>query len=126
LDVSGSMSVEDVTLSNGATASRLKVVHEALEQVAVRMVSLSTRGTSIQPRYRIAMFAYSSVVHDVLGGVQTVTDFAQRGIPQMTPMDTTNTEAAFLEAERLLEDEIPNLPEGSPAPLVCHMTDGET
>lgn len=125
LDVSGSMAESDVTVEGGGQSSRLSVVLEALEQVAVTMIARSTRGSAIQPRYRVAIIAYASQVFDILGGIKTVAEFAQMGIPTLAPMDTTNTEAAFLEAERLLQQEIPNLPEGSPAPLVCHMTDGE-
>lgn len=55
-------------------------------------------------------------------------ELAETGIPQLYIMDrtdSTDTASAFLEAEKLLKSEIPNLPEDSPAPLVCHMTDGE-
>lgn len=125
LDVSGSMGESDVKLDDGSTASRISIVSKCLEDVAVTMVARSTRGTSIQPRYRIAILAYASQVFDILGGVKTVAEFAQLGVPSLAPMDTTNTEAAFLAAEQLLQQELPNLPPESPAPLVCHMTDGE-
>jgi hypothetical protein len=39
-------------------------------------------------------------------------------------MRTTETAAAFAQAEKLLQAELPNL-RTCPAPLVCHMTDGE-
>ena len=45
------------------------------------------------------------------------------GVPRLQPMDATDT-AAFREAERLLKAELGNL-QDCPAPLVCHMTDGE-
>jgi hypothetical protein len=125
LDVSGSMGSNDVQLSNGGHATRISVVLKALEDVATAMVGRSTRGTLIQPRYKVAIYAYASQVYDVLGGVKTVTEFAQMGVPTLTTMDTTNTESAFIAAETLLQTELANLPVGSPAPLVCHMTDGE-
>ncbi|HVO43888.1 MAG TPA: VWA domain-containing protein [Aggregatilineales bacterium] len=125
LDVSGSMGSNDVQLADGGTATRISVVLKALEDVATAMVGRSTRGTLIQPRYKVAIYAYASQVYDVLQGVKTVTEFAQMGVPTLTTMDTTNTEAAFLAAESLLQSEVANLPAGSPAPLVCHMTDGE-
>lgn len=125
LDVSGSMGEADVRLDDGSAASRISVVSQSLEDVAVTMVARSTRGTSIQPRYRIAILAYASQVYDILGGVKTVAEFAQVGVPNLAPMDTTNTEAAFLAAEQILQQELPNLAPDSPAPLVCHMTDGE-
>src|SRR5215468_5827657 len=90
LDVSGSMASKDVTLADGSTASRISVVLKALEDVATAMVGRSTRGTLIQPRYRVAIYAYASQVYDILQGVKTVTEFAQMGVPTLTTMDTTN------------------------------------
>lgn len=125
LDVSGSMSDIDVVREDGSKARRIDTVLQNLENVATTMVSRSTRGPKISPRYRVAVFAYSGQVYDILGGVKTIEEFAQLGVPQLSTMDVTNTEQAFLEVERLLQSELPNLPEDSPAPLVCHMTDGE-
>jgi hypothetical protein len=118
LDVSGSMGEP----LGGKT--KIEVISDALHQVAVRMVQRSTKGTTVAPRYRIAMFAYSSQVTDLLGGIKTVAELAQMGVPRLQPMDATDTAAAFREAERLLNAELGNL-QDCPAPLVCHMTDGE-
>ncbi len=118
LDVSGSMG-EDL-----GGKPKIEVVSDALHQVAVRMVQRSTKGTTVAPRYRVAMYAYSSQVTDLLGGIKTVAELAQMGVPRLQPMDATDTAAAFREAERLLASELGNL-QDSPAPLVCHMTDGE-
>ncbi len=60
----------------------------------------------------------------LLGGIKTVAELAQMGVPRLQPMDATDTAAAFREAERLLQAQIGNL-QDCPAPLVCHMTDGE-
>ncbi len=118
LDVSGSMG-EDL-----GGKPKIEVISDALHQVAVRMVQRSTKGTTVAPRYRIAMYAYSSQVTDLLGGIKTVAELAQMGVPRLQPMDATDTAAAFREAERLLKAELGNL-QDCPAPLVCHMTDGE-
>jgi hypothetical protein len=118
LDVSGSMG-EDL-----GGKPKIEVVSDALHQVAVRMVQRSTKGTTVAPRYRIAMYAYSSQVTDLLGGIKTVAELAQMGVPRLQPMDATDTAAAFREAKRLLSAELGNL-QDSPSPLVCHMTDGE-
>ncbi|KXK52751.1 MAG: ATPase AAA [Chloroflexi bacterium OLB13] len=125
LDVSGSMGTPDIVMPEGNRISRIELVSKCLEDVAISMVARSTRGTSIQPRYRIALLAYSGQVWDVLGGIKTVDEFAQQGVPNLSPQNMTNTESAFLEAERILLAEIPNLPPNSPAPMVCHLTDGE-
>jgi hypothetical protein len=118
LDVSGSMG-EDL-----GGKPKIEVISDALHQVAVRMVQRSTKGTTVAPRYRIAMYAYSSQVTDLLGGVKTVAELAQMGVPRLQPMDATDTASAFREAKRLLSAELGNL-QDCPAPLVCHMTDGE-
>jgi len=118
LDVSGSMGEEI------GGKPKIEIISDALHQVAVRMVQRSTKGTTVAPRYRIAMYAYSSQVTDLLGGIKTVAELAQMGVPRLQPMDATDTASAFREAKRLLAAEIGNL-QDSPAPLVCHMTDGE-
>jgi len=118
LDVSGSMGDE----INGK--AKIEIVSDALHQVAIRMVQRSTKGTTVAPRYNVAMYAYSSQVTDLLGGIKTVTELAQMGVPRLQPMDATDTAAAFREAEELLKAQLPSL-QDNPAPLICHMTDGE-
>lgn len=118
LDVSGSMG------EGLGGKPKIEVVSDALHQVAVRMVQRSTKGTTVAPRYKVAMYAYSSQVTDLLGGIKTVAELAQMGVPRLQPMDATDTSAAFREAERLLQAQLGNL-QDCPAPLVCHMTDGE-
>ena len=118
LDVSASM-------QQGCGArTRIDVCTDALHKIAVKMVQRSTRGTRVSPRYRVAMFAYSSQVIDLLGGVRTIEELADIGVPRLMTLDRTDTAAAFAEAERVLETELPNL-QDCPAPLVCHITDGE-
>jgi hypothetical protein len=119
LDVSASMGQD---FSNGKT--RIEAVTDALQKVAVAMVRRSTKGTIVAPRYRIAMYAYSSQVIDLLGGIKKIDELANMGVPRLTTLDMTDTAAAFVEVERLLQSELPNLND-CPAPLVCHMTDGE-
>lgn len=118
LDVSGSMS------QPLGDRRRIDVVMDALAAALRQMVFRSTKGGWISPRYHIAMFAYSDQVYDVLGGVKSVDEVAHLGVPDLNPMTTTETANAFAQAEWLLQSALPNLAE-SPAPLVCHMTDGE-
>jgi len=87
------------------------------------MVFLATKGGKVSPRYRIAMYAYSDHVFDLLGGIKTIDQVAQLGMPELSTMRSTDTARAFLSVEKLLEQELPNI-EACPAPLVCHMTDG--
>lgn len=103
---------------------RIDVVTDAL-QIALRtMVFRSTKGGRISPRYRIAMLAYSNHVYDLLDGIKPVNEVAKMGVPELSPQRTTETAQAFLQAEKLLQTELPNL-QSCPAPLICHMTDGE-
>lgn len=118
LDISKSMN-DDL---NGRR--RIDIVRDTLEEVMLEMVARSMRGMTIQPRYRIAIFAYNDNVIDVLKGTWTIDRLAQKGIPNLSPGGGTNTAAAFVAAEKLLRAEIGKL-QNCPAPLVCHMTDGE-
>jgi hypothetical protein len=118
LDVSASM-VEPL-----AGRQRLEVVSEALATALRRMVFLSTKGLLVAPRYRVAILAYSDQVFDVLGGVRTVDQYAALGVPPLQPRRGTDAALGFEQVEQLLQRELPNLGR-CPAPLVCHMTDGE-
>jgi len=118
LDVSGSMS------EPFSSTTRIDTVSKALQKVAIKMVQRSTKGAIVAPRYRVAMFAYSSQVIDLLGGIKTIDELAKMGVPQLTTLDMTDTAGAFAVAENLLRAELPNM-QDHPAPLVCHMTDGE-
>lgn len=99
-------------------------VNQAIERVLRRMVQRSTRGEIIAPRYRLAMIAYSGQPFDILGGIQTIDEVVRIGKPRLSTDTTTDTAAAFTVARDLLEQELPYL-QGHPAPMVCHLTDGE-
>jgi hypothetical protein len=99
-------------------------VNRAIEKVLRSMVQRSTKGEIISPRYRLAMIAYSDQPFDILGGIQTIDEVVQRGRPRLSPNTTTDTAAAFTAAREILEQELPYL-QGHPAPMVCHLTDGE-
>lgn len=118
LDVSASMTQP---LGN---RRRIDVVMDALTAVLRQMIFRSTKGSRVAPRYRIAMYAYSDHVFDLLDGVQGIDQVAHLGVPELSPMRTTETAKAFTYVERLLDAELPNL-RACPAPLVCHITDGE-
>lgn len=118
LDVSASMN------QPLGTRRRIDVVIDALTAALRQMVFRSTKGSRLAPRYRIAMFAYSDHVYDLLDGVKGVDQVAHLGVPELSPQRTTETAKAFAQAEKLLQAEMPSL-RYCPAPLVCHMTDGE-
>jgi hypothetical protein len=118
LDVSASMT------NPLGRQSRLDVVMDALYIAIQRMVFLSTKGEFVSPRYHIAMYAYSEEVYDLLGGIKTIEEIAQIGTPELDTMNRTFTAKAFLAAEMLLQQNLSNYMD-CPAPLVCHLTDGE-
>jgi hypothetical protein len=118
LDISASMS------QPLAGKRRIDVVGNALDAALRQMVFRSTKGSRLSPRYRIAMFAYSDHVYDLLGGIKPVSEVASMGVPDLRLERTTETAKAFVQAEKLLKAEMSNL-RACPAPLVCHMTDGE-
>jgi hypothetical protein len=71
------------------------------------------------------VLGYSDRVHDVLGGVKSVDAVARQVFnPEFSLLTITNTARAFEAAEAILHSELPTL-QGSPAPIVCHLTDGE-
>lgn len=118
LDVSASMQ----TPLGGSR--RLDVVTKALDAAIRQMVFRSTKGARVAPRYRIAMLAYSDSVYDLLDGIKTVDQVASLGVPRLQTQRSTDSARAFSYVEQMLRKELPNLV-GCPAPLVCHMTDGE-
>jgi hypothetical protein len=103
---------------------RIDVVMGALNAALRQMVFRSTRGIRVLPRYRIAMLAYSNRVYDLLGGIRGIDHVVALGVPDLSTQHSTNTALAFATVEQLLRAELPNLV-GCPAPLVCHLTDGE-
>ena len=65
---------------------RMDVVFDALWAAFRRMLARSMRGVQIMPRYRVAMYAYSDRVHDLLGGPRAVDQAViGMGIPDLTP-----------------------------------------
>lgn len=118
LDVSASMS------RPLGTEKRIDVVTQALTAALQQMIFRSTKGARLSPRYNIAIYAYSDKVYDVLEGVRSIDEVAKKGVPKITTMRTTETAKAFRAALRILEAEIPKMAK-HPAPVVCHLTDGE-
>lgn len=106
---------------------RIDHVNEAMPKVLERMVEDSTRGGVISPRYRLAMLAYNDEPIDIMDGeIHDIAYMADLGMPEFTETaGITNTAAAFMWARDLLERELPKLQKRHPAPLVCHLTDGE-
>lgn len=103
---------------------RIDVVYEALSLAIRQMVFRSTKGNRLTPRYRIAILAYSDDVYDLLNGIKGIDEIAAIGsLPDLTPKRFSDSAKAFLQAEKILQSEIPNM-QDCPAPLVCHMTDG--
>lgn len=118
LDVSGSMST-----SMGGK-KRIEIVTDALTATLQQMVFRCTKGQVISQRYLIAMFAYSDQVYDILGGIRTIDEVASMGVPELSTQRSTATDQVFLAVEDLLQNNLEHL-QYCPAPLVCHMTDGE-
>ncbi len=114
-----------VSMSNPlGGARRVDVVMDALGAALRQMVFRSTKGARVSPRYRLAILAYSDHVYDLLDGIKTVDHVASLGVPELSPMRVTDTARAFAQVEKMLKQELPTLGD-CPAPLVCHMTDGE-
>jgi hypothetical protein len=118
LDVSASMGLP---LGN---KTRIEIVTDALHSIFRRMVYLSTRGKKVSPRYHMAIYAYSDEVFDILGGIKSIEQVASLGAPNPKPRLTTDTALGFEKVEELLTNELANYAH-CPAPVICHLTDGE-
>jgi hypothetical protein len=103
---------------------RIDHVNQVIDKILRSMIRRSTRGELISPRYRLAMVAYGDEPIDILGGVQTIDEVAQKGKPRFTSHGTSGAAAAFDVARDLLREQLPHL-QGHPAPMVCHLTDGQ-
>ncbi len=82
------------------------------------------RGNAISPRYHVSMIAYNEDVEDLFGKVCSISELESMRIPTITPAGRTNTEAAFAAALQYLRHYEHEFQDG-PAPMVCHLTDGE-
>lgn len=117
----------DLSVSMGSLLKgrrRIDVVRDALQATMRQMIFRSTRGTRVFPRYRVALYAYSDHVYDALDGVRPIDELADLELPDLEPQHATDTARGFAMVERLLQQELPGLAD-CPAPVVCHMTDGE-
>lgn len=124
IDISGSM---DLTMpTKEGPQKKIDILPKVLRKAAKKMIQRSMKGEIISPRYRVAMFAYSNTVVDLYPGIKTIDAVAQIGVPKaFAPQNSTDTYGGFMKVKELLQLELPTLPKGSPAPLVCHLTDGE-
>lgn len=117
LDCSGSMN----KILEGK--SRSKWVEEAFEYILDQMMSRS------KDSYKIAVITYANTADASLtyGGFITVKKFWEEGIPIFKAGGETYTVGAFELAYKLLKTllEEPYVREKCPAPVVCHITDGE-
>jgi hypothetical protein len=104
---------------------KIDLVGRTLMQVAREMVSRSMKGSTPSPRYRLAIFSYNDQVRDLLNGPRPITDVVKTGLPFLKPSGMTYTAKAFEAAEQLLIAERSRL-RNCPAPLLCHLTDGES
>src|SRR5689334_18996665 len=102
--------------------TKIGLVNKALRDVIKDMVRRSMRDGVVQRRYKIAIFAYSTTVVDVLGGIRDLPDLVREGTPTLTAGGETDTTAGFKAVETLLQNNLSKF-QTSPAPLVCHLTD---
>lgn len=121
LDVSASM---DRPM---AGRTRLEVALAALREALSAMLFRSTKGSQVSPRYLVGIYAYSTDVFDVLGGILPIDKAApllDQRLKQIRTQQGTETARAFYHAARALQVWLPRLYH-CPAPLITHLTDGE-
>jgi uncharacterized protein YegL len=118
VDISGSM---DQMLDG---QKKIEHVNQAMRRILQKMVQRSTKGEIVSPRYRLGMIAYSDTPLNIFNGVESISEVVKRGRPMFAAEQATNTYAAFKLVRDLLRGELANQ-QGKPAPMVCHITDGE-
>ncbi|MBV9691252.1 MAG: VWA domain-containing protein [Ktedonobacteraceae bacterium] len=110
----------------GSTLATTKIalVNAALKEAFKGMVLRSMRDNKVQPRYHVAMFAYSTKVLNLLDGIRTLPEVMRiGGHPELIAGgDVTDTASGFAAVEQLLQQHISTY-KSCPAPLVCHLTD---
>jgi hypothetical protein len=104
--------------------TKIALVNSALKEVVKAMIMRSMRDVKVQPRYHIAMFAYSTKVIDLLNGIRPLPDLMRvGGSPELQAGgNATDTVAGFTRVEQLLQEHLSTY-KNCPAPLVCHLTD---
>lgn len=111
----------------GPTCSTTKIalVNAALREGIKGMLLRSMRENKVQPRYHLAMFAYSTTVLNLLDGIRDLPDLMRIGGPPeiIAGGNSTDTAAGFRMVEKLLQRHLEAY-KNCPAPLICHLTDG--
>jgi hypothetical protein len=102
--------------------SKMEIVNKALRVTLRDLWRRSMRDGMPQRRYKIAIFAYSTKIVDVLGGMVDLPELLQYGVPQWNADGVTDMAAAFAAVEAFLERRLVEF-QRCPAPLVCHLTD---
>lgn len=103
-------------------STRIEMVNKALRVTLRDLWRRSMRDGMPQRRYKIAIFAYSTKVVDVLGGIVDLPELLQYGVPQWAADGVTDMAAAFAIVESFLERRLAEF-QRCPAPLICHLTD---
>jgi len=123
LDVSGSMG------NRFGSDTRISAVTKAFHDIVQRMLNRSTRDQGVRNRYEMALFTYSTSVKNQFDGIKPLLQVANLGAPKLAPLEATDTALGFQHVERFLAHVLPKYERDKtysrPAPLVCHITDGE-
>lgn len=104
------------------TMTKIDMVNKALREAMKDMVRRSMRDGIVQRRYKIAIFAYSTKVVDILDGICDLPDVVKHGVPVISADGDTDTAAGFSAVETLLKQHLAKF-QTNPAPLICHLTD---
>lgn len=104
------------------TMTKIDMVNKALREAIKDMVRRSMRDGIVQRRYKLAIFAYSTKVVNVLDGICDLSDVVKHGVPVISAGEETDTTAGFTAVETLLQAHIAKF-QANPAPIVCHLTD---
>jgi uncharacterized protein YegL len=107
--------------------TKINLVNTALRESLRHMIRRSMRDGIPQPQYLVAILSYHTRVVDMLGGICSLPDLVQAGMPKLIAQGETDMAAGFAAVEKLLQQYQESLLRSAslrrPAPLVCHLTD---
>src|SRR5437764_14439464 len=96
--------------------TKIEMVNKALRDAIKGMLRRSMRDGVVQRRYKLAVFAYSTVAVDVLEGIQELPEVVKYGLPAISAGGETDTAIGFLAVEKLLQKHLTDV-QDCPAPL---------
>lgn len=107
--------------------TKIDLVNTALRESLRHMIRRSMCDGIPRPQYLVAILSYNTRIVNVLGGIRSLPELVEAGVPKLVAQGETDMAGGFVAVEKLLQQYQASLPHSAslrrPAPLVCHLTD---